>query len=365
MRCPSWHLAARGSLACVLVAGAALISGVRPARAAVCTYVVDDPVWQGYMTATGQALNAEFDAGKASVIGAMTVGFARMTSAIRVDASQSSLNAGQTSAAAVQSQQAYADAVAQQLVSEQILRAQADYGPAGQSVDACGSAFSLAAAARALDGIPTRAAALLAGVHAAPGSTMTGQAAFAARLEQHRTANCSPSEAAAGLCASAGARPSADVLAATLFDPAANAATVAGWVNNVASDPLTKPDAAAAARPEGVIRLAKAVRAEALRSPALVSLAAIRAQNVVDPAGGAGAVSPAQALDGILATYGGGPGYEAWHGELATKNTHGLLQELNKLSALRLKLRAVRSESNTRTAVIWAALLAAEADGAR
>ena len=66
------HLAARGGIACLLVAGAILVPGVRPARAAVCTYVVADPVWQGHMTVVGQTLRTEFDTGKASVISAMT-----------------------------------------------------------------------------------------------------------------------------------------------------------------------------------------------------------------------------------------------------------------------------------------------------
>ena len=351
----------RRAVAGLLIAGG--LSGVAPsARAEICTYVVIDPLWKGYMTTIGKYLDTAFDTNRAAVITAMTVGFGRLTSAVRVDTSQSSLNGGQTATAIAQGQQAYADAVSQQMIAEQILRAQNDYGPSGQSVNACASAIRLSAAARSFDAIPTRAAAILRGVHAAPGSAITGQQAVASRLQRHRASSCSPSEAQAGLCGAAGARPSADVLAATLLDPDADPATVQALIDNIAGDPLTKPTAAAVQTPEGAIRMAVAVRAEALRSPALVSLAAIRAQYAPDAAGG---VSAARALDDILATYGGGVGYEAWSAELATKQSHGLLQELNKLSALQLKIRSLRSDSNARVSVTWAALLAAEADAAR
>lgn len=333
------------------------------AQAAKCV-LASDSEWRGVHFSTTASLNAAFDANKNALLAQLTFSAERVISALAVDTAQNSTTGEQQATAVQRSTEAYASVVNQQMINEQITQAHADFGPEGQSVDACGSVELVTAVVGALGNYGQHAAGYVtpARIHSAPGAAISGAESIRSRVDLHRSRFCTESEAAAGLCASAGSEPGADVDVATLFDPAASDEAKDAFMNNLIGVPVTKPTGAQARTPEGALAMVKAQRAEAIRSPAIASLAAIRAIN--ERGGdhhGESDQSVADALKEIVSLYGGGPGYEAWHTELGTKNERGLMQELNKLRALSMRLRTFSGDSATRTASIMAALLAAEA----
>lgn len=329
--------------------------------------VAPDASWKAVHQSTTLELQAAFDVDKNLILNQFTLAYQRIMSAVKVDTSQENIDGQKVSQAIKKSDEALADVMTQTDVNNEISKAHADFGPDGQSVDACGSSAMIDDVSTALSVYKTSAReyATPDRVYAAAGSTITPTQAIADSLKKHRDKYCSASEAQAGLCDGAGGEAGADVDILTLFTGRSDEAKDA-LVNNLVGLPLPKPTAQEAATPRGSLMMVDAMRAEAVRSPALVSLAVVRAMGNRGGGsilGGDTETSFNGALDKIMDLYGGGSGYAAWHTELATKNERGLLQELNKLRALSIKMRTYRSESNTRIAAVMAAVLAAEADG--
>jgi len=108
----------------------------------------------------------------------------------------------------------------------------------------------------------------------------------------------------------------------------------------------------------------KARRVEALRSPALISLSAIRAMSSTDDHQiGTTASSPLARLDALIGQYGGGPQYEAWSAGLAGQSEHGLLIELTRMRSMSLSLRQQLIEQQARTSAVFGTILATQAGG--
>lgn len=326
--------------------------------------IAPDSAWLSVHQSVTTELNAAFDVDKNLILAQMTLAYQRMMSAIKVDTSQQNVDGQKVSSAISKSDEALAGVMTQSDVNRQITQAHADYGPDGQSVNACESAGMIDEASSAMSVYKASAREYVTPdrVYAAPGSTKTPAEAISASLENHRSKYCSSSEAAAGLCSSAGSQAGADVNIATLLSASASDDAKDALVNNLVGLPLPKPTPQESNTPRGSLMMVDSMRAEAIRSPAMVSLAAIRAMNGEGGGEDAHDASFNSALDNLLNVYGGGNGYSAWYSALATKNERGLMQELNKLRALSIKLRTFRSESNTRIAATMAAILAAEAD---
>ena len=68
-----------------------------------------------------------------------------------------------------------------------------------------------------------------------------------------------------------------------------------------------------------------------------------------------------EAMDSLIARYGGGENYEEWSAALVTKSETGLLKEIARLRALSLQLQTFRDESSDRRQAMIGALLAGEA----
>lgn len=339
-----------------------------PARAQICQ-IIEQAEVNAAVPPTVAAIQEAFTADRAAIAAQIASAYQRILSAVKVDAAQTATNASQTATLTVNTHQSIASAMNAQDLADATLKAVEDFGPTGTSVDACNSSVTIKDAVAALSSYGTENAVVsMKRMDTSPGSTISGRDAVAARISLHRQKYCSQDEKTAGLCQSVGS--GKDVDGSVLFDANASEADKDAFMNNLAGYPLSKPPAMELQTPEGQLAMVRAIRSEGLRSPGLASIAAIRSMNT----GGAGSAglqsdsdgqSVAQALDALISTYGGGSGFQAWHTELASKSDRGALLELNKLRALNMKLRSFRTESNTRIAAIFAALLAGEAQDAQ
>ena len=148
-----------------------------------------------------------------------------------------------------------------------------------------------------------------------------------------------------------------------LLDPAASDDDRKAVIQAMAGLPMPKPTAAMPGA-EADLMMLKARRVEALRSPALVSLSAVRAMS--SAAGhevGSSAPSPLAQLDALTGQYGGGPQYEAWSAGLAGQSEHGLLIELTRMRSMALALRQQLIEQQARTSAVFGTILAVQAGG--
>lgn len=349
--------------AALAIAAMPLLSANEAQAGGYCP-IAPDAAWMTVHETTTTSLNTAFDVNKNLILQQMTLAYQRMMSAIKVDTSQENVDGQKVSQSIQKSDEALASTMTQTDVNRQITQAHADFGPDGQAVNACETAVLIDEASSAMSVYKNSAREYMTPdrVYAAPGSTKTPQEAIQASLSLHRQKYCTASEADAGLCGSAGSEPAADVEVATILNASASADAKDAFLNNLVGLPLAKPTAEEATTARGSIMMIDSMRAEAVRSPAMVSMAAIRAMN--EGGGGADAHGSSfnASLDNLMETYGGGSGYQAWYTELATKNERGLMQELNKLRAMSIKMRTFRSESNSRMAATLAAVLALDAD---
>lgn len=328
---------------------------------------VPDIAFLSQHAATTTALQTAIVANRAAVETQMTLFFQQLVSALHVDVAQTNANGEQATAATTKSSEAMASVMTQQQQNEAILKAQEDFGPEGLPVDACVSTDRIAAAVSAISSYGNAAGGNgdVSKIDAAPGSKITGAEAVANRLTLHRQNYCTDDEVKVGLCQSVGAEPGKDVDVATLFEASASDEAKNAVINNLIGLPITKPTEAETKTAAGMLRMSTAIRAEAIRSPAINAIVAIKTANTSGSDGltqDGGDQSAVEALDTLIDHYGGGSGFDAWYHELGTKSERGLMQEMNKLKALNMKLRNMQSDSNTRITAIMAALLAAEAD---
>lgn len=337
-----------------------------PAKAWICTLVINDPLWMGNARSVGTSVAESFDAQLAQTSALITSYMQIMVSATKAQASQVNIEGSRAATALNRTAEAGAQARGTEAVNGEILQAQREFGPESHIADSCSATQVLGDVVRALGGVSQSATTLItpALVPAAPGGGTTGRQAMQQRLSLHRQSYCSQAEVSAGLCSTVGAKPSADVLPGTLFDPTMTDVDARAYINNLVGDPLDKPDANESKTAAGVLRMATAMRAEAIRSPALTSLAVMRAQ--ATGGSGSGLVSQSnvtvnQALEEIMAMYGGGAKYSDWDAKLSATDEYGVLRELVKLRALSMKLRNYQTESTTRIGVMMSALLAGEA----
>lgn len=349
-----------------LFAAGMVVWQVTPAQAMICTYVVNDPYWTGNALKVGENVEGAFDGQLSSTSALITNYMQIMVSATKAQASQVNIEGGRAATAIDRAQEAAAQARGAASVNNEILQAQREFGPESHIADNCDATAVLGDVVRALGGVSQSAKTLITPsvIPAAPGGGMMGREAVQKRLASHRLTYCSQYEVSAGLCSTVGSKPSVDVQAGTLFDASATDADAQAYINNLTGDPLDKPNQYESKTAAGVIRMATAMRAEAIRSPALASLAIMRAQ--ASSGSGSGLVSQSnvtvnQALEEIMQMYGGGAKYREWDAKLSATDEYGVLRELVKLRALSMKLRNYQTESTTRIGAMISALLAGEA----
>lgn len=316
-----------------------------------------DSAWENTHKSVEQGLMRSFDVDKNLILAQMTSGYQRLISAFRVDTSQRGIDGQRVSVTTNKAGEGLASVLVQNDVNRQILKAQADFGTDGLSVDPCNGEL-LENISSSIGTYKQNASTYMSTekIMAASGSVTSPTEAIQKSLSLHKKRFCSPSEKKFGLCETVGKEASADVDIKTLFNPQASSEAKDAFVNNLVGLPVRKPNKQEAKTPEGAIMLVDAMRAEAARSPAIVSLAILRSQS--DEENGQRSLN--QSLDDIIDRYGGGEQYEKWYAELGTKNEKGLLTELNKIRSLEVKIRSLKSDSNTRISAMLASILAAE-----
>ena len=212
----------------------------------------------------------------------------------------------------------------------------------GQMVGGCELIEDLQLADDAMETRAQRASEVLTGdaIDAVPGSAVP------------------PLQAAAGRLANDSVEA---VSAVAFFDPDTSSADRDAYMNNLIGLPFLRPDGIDGAEDE--ISFMQTRRWEAMRSPAIVSLAAVRAASEpgghfdVDD-GASELMSYIQALDWYIAQFGGGDQYEQWSAALVSKSEVGLMKEIARLRAINLQLSQYRQQSQDRQLAVIATLLA-------
>ena len=321
------------AVAFILVPGSAIAGG------SVCAVV--DPVWQAGHSRAQTALIASVDAMAAAVAAQSQITTEQLISAFKVATRQRSSSGGREAAYGKSTAMAVAQVYAEQTAAERIVEAHRTYGPAGQAVGSCDIIERLQATDIAMNTLSARAAEIArsGALYSAPGSAVRPGEAIAVAL-RYDVAEAVSAEA--------------------FMDPETSGALKDAFMNNVIGLPPVKPLTMGSPADRMTMMLAR--RVEAIRSPAIVSISAVRAAN--EEGGGFGHGDGATAmsqLDWLISRYGGGREYEEWSAALVTKSEVGLIKEMARLNAVGLLLENFMSGSNDRREAMIAALLAAEA----
>lgn len=334
MAYPSKIVAGFVAFAGIFGAGSALAGG------AVC--LVADPIWRtGHSTAQSTLSTAIDTMGSTFAQQSLTTQQSLM-SALRVHTRQTSLNAEREAVGEAASVQAAANVYVEQRSAELARQAYETYGQQGQMVGGCEMISELQLADEAMRARMDRVGIVLTsgGIDAVPGAAVAPLEAAGRRLS-----NDTPES----------------VSAVSFFAPDTTAENRDAYMNNVIGMPFYVPEGIGGVDDE--ITFMAARRWEAMRSPAIVSLAAVRAAS--EPAGhghgGEGSMGYLEALDWYLAQFGGGPEYEQWSASLVTLSPVGLRKEIARLRAINLQLASYRTESQDRQLAVLSTLLAGAA----
>jgi len=317
-----------------LTATAGLIPFSAQAGGVTCS--VTDPIWRSGHNSAQAALISAVDASAAQITTERMLTNEQLISAIRVATRQSSVNVEREANARASTAEAVSQAYIEQRTAEQIRQAHATYGPQGQMVGACDMIASLGQAEAALASRAERAGEVMSSdaIDVQPGNATTPLQAAARRLQFDA--------------------PEA-VSAAAFFDRSTSSAMRDAYMNNLIGLPFARPESMDSTSDQR--QFMRVRRWEALRSPAIASLAAVRAASEA----GSGSMSYMEALDYYINQFGGGDGYEEWSAALVTKSEPGLLKEIARLRAINLTLTKYRQEGADRRQAIIASLLAGAA----
>ncbi len=323
----------------ILLGLVALTALASPARAASCWVV--DPVWIAGHTGATSTLNARVAAMGTNIATQRSLTLEMLLSAMKVNTAQISTNAARDTNLANNSQQAVATTLTQVTQRQALVDAREQYSyETGQGVNACASIDLMLGANEGLGNVENNGRQLYRSLDVSPGQNVPVDEASKRRLANPMKTD-----------------------AAVLLDPDASDADRKTVIEAMAGLPMPKPTAGMPGSQSDLMML-KARRVEALRSPALVSLSAVRAMSAPQGHGvGSAALSPLKQLDALIGQYGGGPAYETWSAALAGQSEHGLLLELIRLRSMSLTLRQSLIEQQARTSAVFGTMLATQAGG--
>lgn len=324
----------------------AINAGQVQAGGVVCAVV--DSLWTQGHTSAQSTITTGIDGMVSSFATTSATTTSMIVSAIKVLTSQDSFEAQSQAIATKQALQAVGETFSEQRAAEEIVEAYNTYGPPGQAVGSCEVMSDIGIHNSALQSVENRASEIImsGGIDARAGSTVTHTEAL-----QKRAA---VSESDEDLVTSAEA----------LFDPNTSAPVKDTYMNNIVGIPLPKPSGLNSVSDN--LQLIAARRAEALRSPAIASLAAVRASS--EQAGhfhtaglsGVSTRSLEESIDWLVDRYGGGSEHEEWSAALATKSEVGLMKEITRLYSLRLGLINEMNASADRRQVVLGSVIATE-----
>ncbi|NSX94407.1 hypothetical protein [Agrobacterium tumefaciens] len=238
------------------------------------------------------------------------------------------------------SQEAYANTVTEQMRRERLVEIKENYSyESGQGPNACAQVAFMQKVTGAIDGTGSSTSRTYKAIDVAPGSVPSVAQQAADRRDPRSTD------------------------ASLLLDVSASEEDKRKVIQQLAGFAVAKPGGDQDGTVGGEFAMLRAREAEAWRSPALVSLAAVAAMSNKATGDGDGAGSVLQAMDALIDNYGGGPAYAKWTNALQLQSERGLMIELNRLRALSMRLRTYHSESEARKAAVVAGMLAAEAQG--
>ena len=322
-----------------ILLAAALAALASPVAAQSCFVV--DPLWiAGHTRATG-VLETRVATMGTNVATQRSLTLEMLLSAMKVQTAQVSTNGEREVNLVSNTQQAVAATLSQVAQRQALVDAREQYSiDTGQGVNACGSIDLMNSTSRATGNVAMTGRETYRDLDVSPGKNVPIPEATRARLAAPTKAD-----------------------AAILFDPSASDDDRKIVIQDMAGLPMPKPtDTMPGA--EADLMMLRARRVEALRSPALVSLSAVRAMSSTDDHQiGTSAASPLAQLEALIAQYGGGPQYEAWSAGLAGQSEHGLLIELTRMRSMSLALRQQLIEQQARTAAVLGTMLATQAGG--
>ena len=322
-----------------ILLAAALAALASPVAAQSCFVV--DPLWiAGHTRATG-ALEAQVTTLGTTIATQRSLTLEMLLSAMKVQTAQVSTNGEREVNLVSNTQQAVASTLSQVAQRRALIDAREQYSiDTGQGVNACGSIDLMNATNRAMGNVVMTGREGYRDLDVAPGKNTP-----LAQVTRARLADPTKTDAA------------------VLLDPAASDDDRKSVIQAMAGLPMPKPTNAMPGG-EADLMMLRARRVEALRSPALVSLSAVRAMsNTEGHEIGSSSLSPLQQLDALIAQYGGGPQYESWSAGLAGQSEHGLLIELTRMRSMALALRQQLVEQQARTSAVIGTLLATQAGG--
>lgn len=310
--------------------------------------LVADPIWRAGHTSAQTTLNTGVNTMVSTFATNSTLTTQQIVSAIRVLAQQTSSGANTEAVGTQQALKAAAETYVETRTAEELREAHNTYGPPGQAVGSCDFVREMEVMNTALDSIEERASVIVnaGGLDTRPGSTVSVDDALSRRS------------------AVAAADFGSVVSAVVFLDPSTPSGVKDAFMNNVIGIPLEKPTDLDGV--EDSIQFMRARQAEALQSPAIVSLASVRAAHEATGHFGGGTISGSvnrsmdETVIWLLDRYGGGDEYEEWSAELVTKSEVGLMKEIARLRAISLALTIERNQSADRQQAVIATLLATE-----
>lgn len=266
----------------------------------------------------------------------------KVLAALKVVNRQASGEASRLQQATKKSQEAYANTVTEQMRRERLVQIKENYSyETGQGANACAQVAFMEKVTGAINGATAATSSSYKSIDVSPGTVPSPEQQAKDRADPKSTD------------------------ASVLLDVSASAADKRKVIQQLAGLAVEKPSAQEAGGINGEFMMIRARQAEAWRSPALVSLAAVAAMSDKSSGDGDGAGSVLQAMDALIDNYGGGPAYEKWTNGLQMQSERGLMIELNRLRSLSMRLRTQLSDSDARKAATVAGMLAAEASGNR
>lgn len=327
-----------------LLCAVCLFPASAQAGGSVCAVV--DTIWKQGHSGAESSINQSISAMVSTFAANSEVTTSQIVSAVKVLTKQDSTEAEQKSVGTQQAMKAAASTYVDQRAAEEVRDAYNTYGPPGQAVGACDVVADVSRMQSSMSSVEERASEIVmgGGIDARPGSTVTPEDAIAKRT------------------AVAAADFEAVTSAEAFFDPDTPAAIKDTYMNNIIGVPFEKPTNTDSA--ENGIQFMRARQAEAMRSPAIASLAAVRAASEeaghfdVDE-GEDETQSLQESIDWLIDRYGGGEEYQDWSAELVTKSSTGVMKELARLYSIRLALNNELNESADRRQVVVGSLLAA------
>lgn len=346
------------------IVSASLLTASGMAAGWGCPAVLDS-VWQAGIAASATTISGSLSAMMESYAASRVLNGMRVQSALKVLALQINASTEKDTTVNLAAKQGLATVLADLSQREAVHNTMMDFNAAtGQGFDPCGevrrSQGVAVAIGEAANDMQTK---VIRELDAAPGRVVKDQAPiYARRLQDAKGIYCTASEAAAGLCGSAGQYAGLDVDASNFFASSdvnsPQTAAKNAFLNNLFGAPRSAISAETAKTPAGQAYLEAKRSEDAIRSVSQASLKGIQAWTERRGDGQAGQ-SVLDALQAKIGTYAGGDNYEEWAKSKAAMSSRGLLVELAKMQATELYMLYEQYQAAGRTEALTAAWLAA------